>query len=161
MSDNDPVPPRFLTLDNRPSSQGALESQGHLCRNRVSTAATEMGRLRESLTKFPARAEAVRTDRALLVVKGRTRSLRPTGSSQHDRPPLHYVMIERWRPEVLVKPRSNLRFAPSRTANYVDHTWQNKNRIFPVQGPSVTVPAVRARAATTRPWEPLRRSDFP
>ena len=28
----------------------------------------------------------------------------------------------------------------------VDHTWQNKNRVFPVQGVDVTVAAVRRRA---------------
>ena len=29
-----------------------------------------------------------------------------------------------------------------RVTDLVDHTWQNKNRIFPVQGPCVTVAAV-------------------
>jgi hypothetical protein len=32
----------------------------------------------------------------------------------------------------------------------VDHTWQNKNRVFPVQGPSVTIAAVRHRVAPAR-----------
>jgi hypothetical protein len=35
-------------------------------------------------------------------------------------------------------------------SDLVDHTWQNKNHVFPVQGPSVTVAAVRYRAAPTR-----------
>jgi hypothetical protein len=38
------------------------------------------------------------------------------------------------------------RFVPT----LVDRTWQNKNRIFPVQGPYVTVPPVRRRVARRR-----------
>jgi hypothetical protein len=32
----------------------------------------------------------------------------------------------------------------------VDRSWQNKNRVFPVQGPDVTVAAVRRRASARR-----------
>ena len=39
---------------------------------------------------------------------------------------------------------------PDGARTSVDHTWQNKNRIFPVQGPFVTIAAVRYRAAPTR-----------
>ena len=53
---------------------------------------------------------------------------------------------------------------PFRTmVRLVDHTWQNKNHVFPVQGPSATIAAVRYRAAPTRscaPRVPVTVRDF-
>lgn len=36
----------------------------------------------------------------------------------------------------------------SSRAVVVDHTWQNKNRVFPVHGPDVAVAAVRRRVSS-------------
>jgi len=47
-------------------------------------------------------------------------------------------------------PRPGTRFGARWVRVSVDHTWQNKNRVFPVQGPSVMVTAVRRRATPTR-----------
>jgi hypothetical protein len=46
--------------------------------------------------------------------------------------------------------RGSNRSGPDGDRTALDQTWQNKNRVFPVQGPSVAVAAVRRRAATTR-----------
>jgi hypothetical protein len=42
------------------------------------------------------------------------------------------------------------RTTASLSSGLVDHTWQNKNHILPLQGPSVTIAAVRFRAAPAR-----------
>jgi hypothetical protein len=62
--------------------------------------------------------------------------------------------------QMILMPRFWLVYSASELQFVVDHTWQNKNRVFPVQGRSVYVPAVRS-ALHRHDRENLARPCYP